>query len=177
MKTFRMLTLAAIAGLGLALASSVTDSLAQQKQTVSYKSSAENSKYTQQHVIDVGDVPGHQVRVFEIYRSYPNNPPVINGVKLKESWSRSLSDYTDNNGPANGYTVYVLENGDKFFGHGAALVQNAGEGKYTGVTVGTITGGTGKLAGIQGTLRASGSAIPKSGFNEEQVDIEYWMSK
>jgi hypothetical protein len=37
----------------------------------------------------------------------------------------------------------------------------------------SITGGTGKLAGIQGKLRASGSAIPKSGFNEEQVYIEY----
>jgi hypothetical protein len=57
-------------GLGLALAISASHSLAQQKQRVSYKSSAETSKYTQQHVIDVGDMPGHQVRVFEIYRVY-----------------------------------------------------------------------------------------------------------
>ena len=91
--------------------------------------------------------------------------------------TRGVSDYIDNNGTANIYVVYVLENGDKFFGHGAALVQNAGEGKYTAVVVGSITGGTGKLAGIQGVLRASGIANPKSGFNEEQIDIEYWISK
>jgi hypothetical protein len=89
----------------------------------------------------------------------------------------ATADYVDNDGTANIYVVYVLENGDKFFGHGAALARTAGEGKYAAVLFGSITGGTGKLAGIQGTLRASGSAIPKSGFNEEQVDIEYWMSK
>ena len=177
MKTFRMLTLAAIAGLGLALASSVTDSLAQQKQTVSYKSSAENSKYTQQHVIDVGDVPGHQVRVFEIYRSYPNNPPVINGVKLKESWSRSLSDYTDNNGPANGYTVYVLEHGDKFFSRYSGLSHSTGPGKIASTTAGPITGGTGKLVGIRGMMRSTSVAEPKAGVIETQYDIEYWMDK
>ena|ERR1700730_2347199 len=71
---------------------------AQQKQHISYKVSAENSKYTQQHVIDVGDVPGHQVRVYEIYRSFPNNAPVINGLKVKETWTRATSDYTDGNG-------------------------------------------------------------------------------
>ena len=38
-----------------------------------------NARYTQQHTIDVGDVPGHQVRVFEVRRTYPSNPPVING--------------------------------------------------------------------------------------------------
>jgi hypothetical protein len=151
--------------------------LAQEKQHVSYKVDAANSKYTQQQFIDVGDSVGHQVRSFEIYRTFPNNEPLINGTKIKEQWTRGVSDYIDNNGTANIYVVYVLENGDKFFGHGAALVQNAGEGKYTAVVVGSITGGTGKLAGIQGVLRASGIANPKSGFNEEQIDIEYWISK
>jgi hypothetical protein len=177
MKAHRMLTLAAIAGLGVALAISATDSLAQQKQRVSYKSSAESSKYTQQHVIDVGDVPGHQVRVFEIYRTYPNNPPVINGVKLKESWTRSISDYTDNNGPANGYAVYVLENGDKFFYRYSGLSQSTGPGKIASTTVGSITGGTGKLVGIQGMIRSTSVAEPKAGMIETQSDIEYWMDK
>lgn len=171
------LTLTSMALQCVAAALQTSHALAQEKEHVSYKVDAANSKYTQQHSIDVGDSAGHQVRSFEIHRTFPTNEPVINGMKIKEQWTRGVSDYIDSNGTANIYVVYVLENGDKFFGHGAALARNAGEGKYTAVVFGSITGGTGKLAGIQGTLRASGSAIPKSGFNEEQVDIEYWMSK
>ena len=108
-------TLATIALLCVAVAVPAGDALAQQMQRVSFKTSAANSKYTQQHVIDVGDVPGHQVRVFELHRTYPNDAPMINGVRLVESWARGLSDYTDTNGPNTGYTVYVMEGGDKFF--------------------------------------------------------------
>jgi hypothetical protein len=86
-------TLTTMALLSLAVALPAADAVAQQKQRISYKVSAENSKYTQQHVIDVGDVPGHQVRVYEIYRSFPNNAPVINGLKMKETWTRATSDY------------------------------------------------------------------------------------
>ena len=35
------------------------------------------SKYTQQHVIDVGDVPGDQIRIFEVHHTFPQNPPVF----------------------------------------------------------------------------------------------------
>jgi hypothetical protein len=50
---------------------------AQEKQTIAYKSLAANSKFTQQHVIDVGDVPGHQIRIYEHHRTFPMNPPVF----------------------------------------------------------------------------------------------------
>ena len=163
-------TLTSMALQCVAAALQTSHALAQEKQHVSYTVDAANSKYTQQHFIDVGDSAGHQVRSFEIHRTFPANEPVINGVKIKEQWTRGVSDYIDSNGTANIYVVYVLENGDKFFGHGAALARNAGEGKYTAVVFGSITGGTGKLAGIQGTLRASGSAIPKSAGRHRVLD-------
>ena len=81
--------------------------VAQEKQRASFKTSVENTKYTQQHSIEVGDVSGHHVRVYEIQRTFPNNAPVINGVALKEQWTRAISDYTDNNGPGTTYSVYV----------------------------------------------------------------------
>ncbi len=161
----------------MAVALPTGNALAQQKQHVSYKVTAENSKYTQQQFLDVGDSVGHQVRSFEIYRSFPTNPPVLNGMKMKEQWTRGVSDYVDNNGTATTYGVYVLENGDKFFTRGTVLAHSAGSGKFTNVTVGYITGGTGKLAGIQGIVRTSGSAEPKAGVNETQTDIEYWIDK
>jgi hypothetical protein len=80
--------------------------LAQNSQRVFFPTSAENTQYTQQHVIEVDDAPGHQVRVFEIHRTFPKDPPVIGGLRLKEEWNRGMSDYTDNSGPA---TYYCFE--------------------------------------------------------------------
>lgn len=151
--------------------------LAQQKQQLSFKTSAENTKYTQQHLIDVGDVSGHQVRVYELHRTFPNNAPVMNGVAIKEQWTRAISDYTDNNGPGTTYGVYVLENGDKFFTRSVLVAQSTGSGKLTATTVGQITGGTGKFAGIQGIVRTVNTADPKAGVNEGQTDIEYTIGK
>ena len=157
------------------------DALAQQMQRVSFKVSAANTKYTQQHVLDVGDVPGHQVRIYELHRTFPTDAPVINGVKLVETWGRSISDYTDNNGPGITYTVYMMEGGDKFFTKGSLVslssVNPDGTRKNTATSVATITGGTGKFATIKGTIRTVTVFDPKSGLNEGQTEIEYSVGK
>src|SRR5919197_4350480 len=51
-------SIAAIATLCMA----ATDARAQKTQRVFYATAVENNKYTQQHLIEVGDVPGHYVR-------------------------------------------------------------------------------------------------------------------
>ena len=96
-----------------------SDALAQQR--LIFKVSAENTNYVQQHMIDVGDVTGHQVRIFVVHRTYPADAPAINGMKIVESWSRGFSDYTSNNGEGTTYGVYVLENGERFFTRGALI--------------------------------------------------------
>jgi len=168
------LSLAAVGLIGLCATGIAA---AQEKQRVSFKASAENSKYTQQLFIDVGDAPGHQVRVYELRRTFPSNPPLINGMKLVEQWSRGTSDYTDGNGTNTTYQVWVLENGDKFFARISLIAQSAGSGKSSLTSVGPITGGTGKFAGIHGMLRQVGMADPKAGLAETQTEIEYWMEK
>ena len=171
------LTLTTIALLCWAVALPAGAALAQEKQHVSFKAPAENSKYTQQNIIDVGDMPSHQVRVFEIHRTYPNNAPVINGVKLSEVWTRGVSDLTDGNGNSVTYSVFVMEGGDKFFTRAALVAQSIGPGNFTTTAAGSITGGTGKFAGIKGILRTLGTAEPKAGVNDNQYDIDYWMEK
>src|SRR5438034_10276360 len=109
MKRSFVFTLAAMMTLGMAVTFPAGNALAQQKQRVSYKIDAANAKFPQQHVIEIGDVPGHKLRVYELLRVFPNNAPVINGVKLKETWSRGVSDYIEESGPNYGYVVYVLE--------------------------------------------------------------------
>jgi hypothetical protein len=143
------LTLTTMTLMWLAVALPANEVLAQQR--LVFKVAAENTQYTQQHAIDVGDVSGHQVRLFEIRRTYPSNAPVIFGV-------------------------YVFENGDKIFTRGSLVaVQSPEASNLTATTVGPITGGTGKLARINGMARTSTSANPKTGVNETQVDIEYWL--
>ena len=78
-------TLMTIGLLSLAVALPPSNVIAQQKQQVSFKAPAENSKYGIQQNIDVGDVPNRIVRIFEVHRTFPNNAPVINGIKLAES--------------------------------------------------------------------------------------------
>jgi hypothetical protein len=168
------LTLSTIAWMLLAAGLTASNALAQQR--LVFKVGAESTKYTQQHTIDVGDVAGHQMRLFEIHRTYPGDAPMINGMKIVESWTRGVSDYTDNNGEGTIYGVYVLENGDKFFTRGTLVaVQSTGATNLTATTVGPITGGTGKLSRINGMARTSASANPKAGFVETQVDLEYWL--
>jgi hypothetical protein len=166
-----------IALLSLAIAVPAGGAIAQQTQHVSFKASAENSKYTQQQFLDVGDVPGHQVRSFEIHRTFPANAPVIAGMKIKELWTRGTSDYVDGNGAFITYGVNVLENGDKFFTRGNGVARGTEPGKYSTTTISYITGGTGKLAGIQGIMRTTGSAEPKANINETEYEIEYSLGK
>jgi len=153
------------------------EAIAQQKQQVTYKTPAEGTKYTQQHAIDVGDVPGHQVRIYELHRTFPNGGPVVNDTKVKEVFSRNTSDYVDGTGPGTFYSVYVLETGDKFFARGTVLTHRAAEGKLSSLSAGLITAGTGKFAGIRGIVRSSTTADPKAGFNDGQAELEYWFEK
>jgi len=174
MKTRSTLATAALLCLAIALPDSNT--LAQQKQQVSLKSSAENNKITQQQNIDVGDVPNHIVRVYEVHRTFPNNAPLINGLKVVDEWDRGTLDLTDSSGTGPAYIMYVMENGDKLFVRGATVVQSA-SGKLTATTVGNITGGTGRLGTIQGVSRGVTNFDFRTGFTENQSDLEYSIGK
>jgi hypothetical protein len=154
---------------------------AQEKCKMQWEIPASNSNFTQQHVIDVGDVPGHQVRVFELRRTFPNDQPNCEGLKRVEEWVRGYSDYIDRNGRAWGYRITVLENGDKIFGEfsGASQTVVAADGSkkstFSGVVV--YTGGTGKYQGIRGLQRESSQFDPEKNFSQAQADAEYWLEK
>src|SRR5208337_162672 len=54
-------------------------------------------------------------------------------------------------------------------------LQSSGAANLAATIVGPITGGTGKLARINGMARMSTTANPQTAVNETQVDIEYWL--
>lgn len=159
----------------------ISGAWAQKKQRVSFKTSSENTKYTQQHAIDVGDMAGHKIRIFEVHRTYPKDPPMFDGLRLKAVWRRGYSDYVYVNGRAWGYDIYVLENGDKIFLEWSGTSSTADDPepckKSSFVGVLKITGGTGKFLGIRGLLKEQVIFSPKTGYNEAQTEGEYSIER
>jgi hypothetical protein len=155
----------------VALVCSSLPALAQQK--VSIKVSNENVKLIVGQNVDVGDEPNHIVRVFNAQYMFPNNVAPISGLRLVEAFGRGTADLTNLSGPGQGYLMFVAENGDKFFARGNSLSQNRN------VTwIAHITGGIGKLAGIQGTTQLVINVDPLSNVGTNtQFDIEYSIGK
>jgi hypothetical protein len=174
MKTSYMLTLALAV---VVISAFGTEASAQQKETFSFKSPPGISKYEEQYAIDVGDVPGHQLRVYSVHSVYTKEAPVYEAIKAKESWLRALSDYTDGSGHATGYTVTLLENGDKILVRWEGITQttvNSDGSKATTVsTAKTLTGGTGKFKSIRGTLWGVATSDFKTATGN--LEDEYWF--
>jgi hypothetical protein len=153
---------------------------AQQKHKRTYKQLGQNSKYTDQHTIDVGDIPGHQIRVALLHRAQPaDNPLKYEGIAVKEAWEHIFSDYINWNGYHWGYTVTIMENGDKIYSrfdgttHTTPVTKGGAKGTFHGTT--TITGGTGKFKGIRGTINYNGIFDTTTFFNENTLEEEYWI--
>ena len=176
MNRLTTLSLTTIALLAVAVALPATNVVAQEKQRVSFKIPTESTKYTQSVSLTVPDVPNHILRAYDVHTTYANNAPVINGVRLAESSVTGIGDRFDGSGDGRRYHVFGMENGDKFFVRDSQTVQNR-SGKTNDTGSGLITSGTGKFAGMHGSVLQSGSFDIKSGLVETQYDIEYWIEK
>jgi hypothetical protein len=160
------------------------EAAAQEKQKVKLDVSAAQTKYTYQHVLDVGDLPGHQVRMYEIQRTFKDTGPVYRGVRAVEEQIRGQSDMTNGNGQSWGYTITVLENGDKIFSRYVGTIWTVeGEGGTKQTTyngTGTYVGGTGAFKAIRGTNRSRSVIQLKDGqvqSNQQDGEGEYWFEK
>jgi hypothetical protein len=168
--------------IGTALAvSGISQAAAQERCKISWEVPAANSTYTQQHALDVGDVAGHQVRIYELKRTFPDDTRNCEGLKLVEEWTRGYSDYTDRNGRVWGYRVITLENGDKIFAEFSGVSQTTtgaeGSRRSVATSVVTYTGGTGRYLGIRGIQRDSIVFDPEKNLNQAQSEAEYWFEK
>jgi hypothetical protein len=178
MSTIRLAVVCAIFGTMALCATSNT--WAQKKYTIT-RAPSSSSQYLQQHAIDVGDAPGHQVRVYEIRNEYLEKDLAFAGVPVKESMARGMSDYVNFSGPFTTYTVYTLEDGNKVFSRGTGTSQSAtntdGSRTVKFSFVENFIGGTGKFKGIHGQVTGTGERAPVAKTLTVQSSGEYWIEE
>ena len=157
------------------------ETFALDRQTVAFSLPAGSIRYTQEQVIEVGDVPGHKLRIFESHLDYQSINLAFGGVRVKEVVTRGASDYTNGNGTSSNYSVYILEDGNKLFAKDAGVAQTIvtadGANTFRSAVVVTFTGGTGKFRGIRGQLRGNVVRAPGESVAKADVTGEYWIEE
>jgi hypothetical protein len=157
---------------------------AQQKHAFSMSGEGMKGSYVQQNIINVDDAPGHQIRNFEIHRTFSSDSQAaIDGERIVEAWVRGYSNYTNGVGPVWGYTTWITDKGNKIFteGIGTSEAQTTDTGSRRGTYHGTsrFTGGTGRFAKIRGLFVdiSKFDTDPKTGYNTVDSHGEYWFEQ
>jgi len=157
---------------------------AQEKRPISISSEGAMTRFIQQLAIDVDDVSGHQVRVFENHRIYATDKQaMVAGERIVESFGRGLSNYVIGIGPVFGYTTLVTDKGNKIFLEfsGSSETRPTETGSKRGTYNGTarFVGGTGQFLKIRGYLveEAKYDTDPKTGYNFGEFRGEYWFEQ
>jgi hypothetical protein len=158
--------------------------LAQQKYTFEERPEWSTSRYVQQYAIDVGDVPGHKIRILELQWIYNEQSQLaVSGVKVKESWARAYTDYTNGKGRSWGYGIWILADGSKIYleSTGTTIAEPTSTGSVKGSYHGVarFVGGTGKFSRIRGTMMEANDFDndPKAGYNKVETRGEYWFEE
>ena len=155
--------------------------LAQQKFKIPEADPGAVTRYTVQHTFDVGDVPGHQIRIATLHTKNSDQAGQWDGVKTVESNAWLTSDYVNGSGRFTTYAVASMANGDKIYSRAEGLTQTSvaadGARKTSFSTVTTYTGGTGRFATLRGSTRATGTTDFKSGVTTSTAEGEYWFDK
>jgi len=90
---------------------------------LAYSLDAGATRYVRQYRVEVGDVPRHELRVFDLTRKFTRGTPMIDGVRLTESQERGVADLVDQDGSESAYVIYVLEDGNRVFGRYSGTVR------------------------------------------------------
>jgi len=158
-----------------------SETLAQDRQSVSYDAAAAETKYSANYRVTVGDVPDHILRIFELHRTFVRHPPIFQGVTAKEMWERGSADTIDQNGSESSYVTYLLEDGNKVFGRYSGAIKSFrwpdGSRHFDVQGVIALNGGTGSFACLRGTVRVRASLDPGADSNQIESKGEYWMEQ
>ena len=149
--------------------------LGSQKYTITQPPNS-TSRFTKEHIIEVGDVPGHTLRVYEVRNEYPQRDFSLAGIEVKELVSDGVSDHVKGSGSFTAYNVLTLVDGNKVFVHVTGTTQSDSAGGRS-TSVENFVGGTGKFKGIRGQMRNTLRRAPGSNALTVEVNGEYWIEE
>jgi hypothetical protein len=109
MRTIQMAAL--VAALCLTPLFTPSGAHAQEKLSYEYSTPPATSRYTQRYSIQVPDVAGHEIVIYELQRTFADKGPKFIGQKLVENWSYGIADQVNGVGTTEGYTVWTLGEG------------------------------------------------------------------
>ena len=128
-------------------------------------------KYVQQKVIDVPDIKGHVIRIFETEQKI-SDTKLCNGDSLILKKAYAMTDYIDHDGSVFGYLIFSTEKGDQLFLKiNSNSQKKAGEDLAHAQATGRIVGGTGALVAVEGDYQYT------SKFNRDKEIIKPIMNK
>jgi hypothetical protein len=151
---------------------------AEDLQHVSFKAPNGAAKYLVSESVEVGDAPGHVVRVFDTQAAITDKAATINGLTLASVWVRGTSDLTDGNGGGQGYVVLQAENGDTIYARANLATRRIGSQIHV-TWSGAIYRGTGKFTGIQGVTQITNIIDSKPGgpISDVEYTVDYSIGK
>lgn len=123
----------------------------------------------------VDDVPGHELTQQMTIRNYNVSVP---DYDVKETWVYEQSDTVAGTGVDRGPNIDVMKNGDRAFYLCEPALKTVTKDDKSWETTWTgkcrVSGGTGKLKNVKGTITFKGKATPDAPFVEDgEYDIEY----
>ena len=152
----------------------VPEAIAQQKYPIAQPGNAV-SKFIQEHFIEVGDAPGHKLRIYEVQNEYPQSDLTFAGIAVKQMLSHGVSDSVNGSGSFTAYNVFTMVDGSKVFVRVTGTTQSDGAGGNRSISVENFVGGTGKFKGMRGQMRNILQRGAGSSSLNVQVSGEYWI--
>jgi hypothetical protein len=152
-----------------------------ERHPLAYGLDASATRSARHYRVEVGDVPRHELRVFDLTRKFTRGEPVIDGVRVTESQERGVADLVDQDGSERAYVIYVLEDGNRVFGRydGTVRTRRWPDGSRHYDVRGTIelTGGTGRFEAIRGTVTVWQAHDPGADSSQGGAQGEYWFER
>ena len=159
----------------------VVDAADFERHALAYDLGASAVRHVKQYRVDVGDVPKHVLRLYDLRRTFARNPPTFEGVRAVECLERGVSDLVDDSGTESGYVIFVLEDGNRIVGRysGSASSRRWPDGSRHYDLRGTIelTGGTGRFERIRGAVQVWQALDPGADSSQGAAEGSYWFER
>jgi hypothetical protein len=163
----------------LLLVTGIADAADSGRRALSYDAAAADVAIIRQHELEIGDVPHHLLRVYDLRRVFTRRPAVFAGVAATQMRERGVADLIDQSGTQSAYVTYLLADGSRIFGRytGTVLSSRWPDGSWHHEIRGRIelTGGSGPFQRLRGSVDVRYALDPGAESSQGESVGEYWF--